>query len=163
MQKNNALQNSVLLPDALHVIIDAETLRSLFVNISSIFGISRRTSCILFSQMHTNERNLSHVALNNSVLIGGDAFILRDFSNDRDDLLGWSLRYLPALILPVLEAVSLSVIKINYIQNSFTKNSSKLMAGRWIMCIKGGLGRYFGRLLVDISADYRIVGRYIDR
>ena len=31
------------------VIIDEETFRSLFVNISGIFGISRRTSCILFS------------------------------------------------------------------------------------------------------------------
>ena len=45
-------------------IIDAETLRSLFVNISRIFGISRRTSCILFP-MHTDERNLSLATLRN--------------------------------------------------------------------------------------------------
>ena len=32
------------------VIIDAETLRSLFVNISRFFGISRRTLCISFHQ-----------------------------------------------------------------------------------------------------------------
>ena len=69
--RNNALQNSVFYQTALctfaRAIIDAETLRSLFVNISCIFGISRRTPCILFSKMHTDERNqsagtLSHFA-----------------------------------------------------------------------------------------------------
>ena len=39
-------------------VLDAETLQSLFVNISLFFGISRRTSCMLLPEMHTDEQNL---------------------------------------------------------------------------------------------------------
>ena len=74
-RKSNALQNGVFTRQRLaRAIIDAETLRSLFVNISRIFGVSRRNSGILFSHMHTDERNHSPSTLNRPVCL---AFQLR--------------------------------------------------------------------------------------